>query len=111
MTSDGGAVIKVFDVATRSVSSWKVVGQNPSWSPTGAHIAFIRGPTLMLMNPSGTNVRALNTRTYGEQPISWSRDGRWIVARSSNGLELVDASDGTVLQITHLNDFYAASLK
>jgi hypothetical protein len=112
VTDEGGPVIRVFDVAARSVSPWKVVGQNPSWSPTGADIAFVRleGP-IMLMSPDGRGMRRVTEQLYDPQPLGWSRDGRWLLAASPTALDLIEVSSGAVLPLSHLRGLSAPSLK
>jgi hypothetical protein len=107
-----GTNIKVFDYATKTVSSWSVPGQHPSWSPDGSKIAYVpqHGGTMRLINADGTNQRVLGTRTYAEAPISWSSDSKWILARGTVW-DLIEVETGLVLPLAHLAGVREASLK
>jgi hypothetical protein len=99
---DDVPVIRVFDVATQTVSSWSVPGRYPAWSPTGTHIAFMPNGTgpIRLMNPDGSGIRNLTSGGFEEEHLAWSADGRWLVRRASSyGVILVDVTIGTVMSV------------
>jgi hypothetical protein len=102
-TGTYGGILRVFDVATRTVSSWSVGGSHSAWSPDGKQIAFISTSGLLsLVNPDGTGARALvASRTYSDAPISWTTDGKFILARygGTGAWELVDTRDGSSLPL------------
>jgi hypothetical protein len=120
-SSDAGAIIKVFDVATKTVSSWSVDGQNPSWSPNGALIVYNNrfGGPLRIMNADGTNQRVLSVSntTYPESLLSWSSDSKWVLARNAVSLDfagtmnLIEVSTGLVLPLAPFSQLEVASLK
>jgi hypothetical protein len=95
-------MIRVFDVATQTVSSWSVAGHYPTWSPAGTHIAFTPnggGPT-HLMNPDGTGIRSLTSLLFEEEPVNWSADGRWLMIRArSYGVVLMDVVSGNIIPV------------
>jgi hypothetical protein len=98
-------LIRVYDVATRTISSWGVAGSRPQWSPSGDRIAYVSlGHLIALVNADGTKPRALTRigRAYMYYPLTWSSDERWILARSFDGLDLVSAENGTWLPIVPL---------
>jgi hypothetical protein len=114
--SDFGSQIRVLDIASGVVSSWSVSGQRPRWSPLGDRIAFVPqfGGRIMTMNPDGTSVTALTPagRTYALEPINWSPDGQWLIARSTAGvLDLIHAGTGNAVPLPHSAALHAASLK
>lgn len=86
----------------------------PSWSPDGEHIAYLSGgnlfseyATLMIMNASGDNVRAMATQVILAS-VEWSPDGQWIAFISPNGpsfrcgdISAITFLDERVIEITH----------
>lgn len=113
-TTGNGAIIKVYDMVAGTTSAWSVQGQVPRWSPAGNLIAFVpaRGGPLYVMNPDGSNVRTLTTRTYPESRVDWSPDGGWIIAKSDAGsLDLVSPTNGTILSLPYLARFSSPAWK
>ncbi|MEW5918365.1 MAG: hypothetical protein AB1762_18325, partial [Gemmatimonadota bacterium] len=112
--SSGGARILIYDIATQTIGSLGAFGQNPRWSRVSSQIVFVRngGGPLMLMNADGTGQRvltALNT-LFREEPMTWSPDGRWIVARDTI-LNLVNVSTGMLIPLTYSRGLQAPSWK
>ncbi|MBI5878102.1 MAG: PD40 domain-containing protein [Chloroflexi bacterium] len=82
----------------------------PMWSPDNRQIAFMSsrdGPShVYLMNPDGSNQRALTKgKTEDRHPV-WMPDGKQIVFDSGDGgaseIWLVNVADGALKQITKL---------
>ena len=111
-----GAVVKVFDYATKTTSAWSVPGQNPSWAPDGSRIAYsaLGAAELRVINPDGSNQRAITSgpRRYDGGPISWSGDSKWLLARSDFGtVDLIEVATGTVVPLPFTSAYSNASLK
>lgn len=91
-----------------------------TWSPDGAQIAFLGAPEqglsgvaradaafdLYLMNPDGTQQRALIQSMHFVASMAWSADSRWIALpaslttrRADAGLWMVDVTTGNYQQI------------
>ncbi|MFN2468171.1 MAG: DPP IV N-terminal domain-containing protein [Gaiellaceae bacterium] len=75
----------------------------PAWSPDGARIAFSGFDVgLSLINADGSGRRVLNARVQAAERISWSPDGRRLVAAVTRGAwsipELVVVSAAGVLE-------------
>lgn len=102
-TAENPAIIRVYTIASGSVSSWSVPGHTPRWSPTSDSIAFAtqHGGALKLMSSDGTGVRLVANRTYGETSIAWSPDGAWLVARGTAVLELINVATGLTLPLVY----------
>jgi len=111
----GIAVIKVLDVATRSVASWSVSGLNPRWAPDGTQIAFLEyyGGRIMLVRPDGTGVRALTDPSvvFTDEPMSWSADGKFILARIQDRFAVVDVATGVTIPLPHTITLLAATFR
>jgi len=100
-----GPQIKVFDYATRTVSTWSVAGNYPAWSPDGTQIAYAdqTGQPLHLINADGTNQRVitLDIGPYAESGVAWSPDSKWLIAQnfSTGTLDIIEVATGKVLPI------------
>lgn len=98
-----GGQMHVFDVATQTVSSWTLPAQTMAWSPDGTQIA-VNPPTgsLAIVKADGSSTRSFASfpSTNPRGLVSWSHDGRYLLAQASNGrYNLVDTVDGTVLPL------------
>jgi Tol biopolymer transport system component len=111
-----GQVIRVFDYASKTVSSWSAQGSFPSWSPDGARIAWVE-PSFgghWVMNADGTNARRIEPApaTYRQSSISWSRDSKWIIASNFDGtLHVVEVDTGTEIPLPFTFGYGPAGLK
>jgi Tol biopolymer transport system component len=57
------------------------LNREPSWSPDGKQIAFIRQTStehLWVMNANGSNQHAITTKYVPDEYPTWSPDGQWI---------------------------------
>ena len=103
-TAENPAIIRVYTIASGTVSSWSVRGHTPRWSPTTDSIAFATqgGGPIHLMKSDGTGMRQVSTpgRTYSETSIAWSPDGAWLVARGAV-LELINVASGLTLPLAY----------
>lgn len=113
----GDGTIRVFDYASKTVSSWSVPGQFPSWSPDGTQIAYATtsGGPLQLVNADGSNPHAINTpagQSFSSNTISWSADAKWLLARNDFGaFHLIEISTGKLLPLAFTANYRHASLK
>lgn len=103
-TAENPAIIRVYTIASGTVSSWSVPGHTPRWSPTNDSIAFATqwGGPIYLMSSDGTGVRQVSApnRGYGETSFAWSPDGAWLVARGAV-LELIHVASGLTLPLAY----------
>lgn len=113
--SKAPAGVQVLTLATKTVSTWEVVGHTPRWSPVGEVIAFVApyGGPVSVMNSDGTGVRQVSPggRTYGETSLTWSSDGTWLVARGPTTLELINVATGATLPLGYSTAFIEPAWK
>jgi Tol biopolymer transport system component len=114
-------MIRIIDVATGTLEPLGVHGVYPSWSPDGAHIAYLSAfdGTLMIMNSDGSTPHAVVAsgqiygQTYDRQSIAWSPDSHWLVVHGGlagiiygspgqgTSLELVNVTTGQVIPLSY----------
>jgi hypothetical protein len=101
-TAENPAIIRVYTIASGTVSAWRVKGHTPRWSPVSDSIAFATqwGGPIKLMSSDGTGARLVNARSYGETSIAWSPDGAWLVAKGAV-LELINVASGLTLPLAY----------
>jgi Tol biopolymer transport system component len=108
----GGGMIKVFDVATKTTSSWGLPGEAPVWSPDGTQIAYAANTgAINLITPDGLVTRSLAPGRGFGRPMGWSPDGKWIVAQSGGMLNLIDVATGVVLPLRWSTGLSSGRLK
>jgi Tol biopolymer transport system component len=107
------STIRVLDLNDRSVHAIDVEGMTPRWSPDGQWIAYIAGNfayisvsdtpfgagRIALIRPDGTGQVTL-TQGFYEAGITFSPDGRYIAARSNQGvLHVIEVATGTAVPL------------
>lgn len=92
----GLSIMRVSDGSMRVV-----LGQAdmPRWSPQGDWIAFSADSTLYRIRPDGTGQVRVGPDKFYAPRADWSPDGRWLIARSRSGLELIDVETGATLAL------------
>jgi Tol biopolymer transport system component len=97
--------IKVLNVATKTLSSWSVNGNNPAWSPDGTQIAYYNAGSVMVVRADGSTPRPITVaagRFYADAPMGWTSDGKYILARVANGFyDLIDVQTGAFLPLLY----------
>jgi Tol biopolymer transport system component len=110
----GDGVIKVFDVATKTTSSWGLPGDAPVWSPDGTQIAYVAAGNgaITLINADGSFSRTITpTGNSYTRPLGWSSDGKWIVAPSQGRLNMIEVATGVILPLPWSAGLYSGGLK
>lgn len=98
-------VIRVIDVSTGVAAPWYVSGQRPRWHPSLPLIAFTGqgGGPISVIAPDGSAQTQVSPPgvVYYENPLSWSPDGEWLLARGpgDDRYSLIHRSDGRALPI------------
>lgn len=71
----------------------------PSWSPSGAWLAFLRAQEIWLMRANGSDARALGPATPWREQMAWSPTADRLAYVSDGDLVMVDANDGHEVQV------------
>ena len=104
-TGAGMDYLRVLDITRGVVSRIDVPGHSPAWSPTGDEIAYVdvrSDGVIRAMKPDGSGIRQVSaTNARYQRGLTWSSDGRWIVARNdgTNRLDLIEAASGRTLPL------------
>jgi TolB protein len=81
------------------------IDKEPSWSPDGETIAFIRGSTepgkhgIYLIGPDGENLRQVHAGVAGSP--SWSPDGEWIAFHENAQIYKKHIETDSLVQLTN----------
>lgn len=94
----------------RNITNALGIDTSPTWSPTGAQIAFVSdrsgSPQIWIMDSDGSNVRRLTQEGGHCDSPDWSPDGRFIVyswqapRQWKHDVYLAEISSGRVFQLT-----------
>ena len=110
--------IKVFDVASRTVSSWSVAGRAPAWSPDGTQIAFVSPDgRVASMSPDGTPIRSIPKVGAAVSALfGWTPDGKWLIVQTSEPgfpgtMAFMDPVTGTLLPLPYSTGKALPSMK
>ncbi|UCF36813.1 MAG: PD40 domain-containing protein [Acidobacteriota bacterium] len=94
----------------RNITNARGIDTSPSWSPTGAQIAFISdrtgGPQVWVMDADGSNLRQLVTEGGHCDSPDWSPDGRFVLyswqapRQWKHDIYLAEVATGKLFQLT-----------
>ncbi len=100
----------------RNITSAAGIDTSPTWSPTGAQIAFISdrsgSPQVWVMDSDGSNVRRLIQEGGHCDSPAWSPDGRFILyswqapRQWKHDVYLVEIASGRIFQLTRGSGSY-----
>ena len=99
--SGGTGPIVVFDIASKRVTPLGVNAQSVAWSPVDERIAYITdfGTALRMIYADGSGDRSLTSSVGFTGRVSWSPDGKYVVAHGLNTLTIVDVSTGESIPV------------
>lgn len=101
-TRSGDFTLALIDVATSQLTDLGIPGIAPRWAPAGDTIAYLGGggEQIWLVSANGSGARRVSQPgRYYVPGMDWSPDRRWIIARGSTSLELVEVATGNVIPL------------
>lgn len=102
-TAGGVTVARVWDLVANAYVGNPIPGYAPEWSPAGDKIALYDEVThrVVTVNPDGSGRKILNTARFalGQEQISWSTDGVWVLVRGLTTMELMNTGSGMVIPL------------
>jgi hypothetical protein len=108
--SSPGFMIQFIDLATRTRRPLWFAGQRPRWSPLGDQVAFVNQKTVWLRRPDGTGLRRLTSNWPYLPGVTWSSDGRWLLAhatiRAQPTVVVVEVATGLELPLGFTHAWY-----
>jgi len=85
--------------------------EQPSWSPDGRSIAFLREGQIWIVRADGTHARALTKggSAIATEPVTWSPHGRWIGFINGSSILRIVRPDGTGRRMIATESMFAWS--
>ena len=100
--------LAILTVADEGIQLLGLPARTPRWSPIGDLIAFLRDGQVWLIDPDGSNPRLLASEESPYSPgLSWSSDGKWLVAANEHGVRLIEAASGMILPLAFTRGYAA----
>jgi len=92
--------LEIRTIATGALTPLNVVGERPRWSAAADLIAYYRNDQLWVVRPDGSGKRVVSPPT-GQffTEVSWSPDGRWLLARANVVTSRGLMSELTVIEV------------
>ena len=100
-TGEHRVLLAALDPTTGEIRDLPVFGLSPRWSPDMTQIAYVCSQICVAPVDGGPpRVMVPKDPTAYEEGLSWSPDGRFILARAAGGLHLIDVRQGTATPLT-----------
>jgi WD40-like Beta Propeller Repeat len=113
LAPDQGGQFVVRNLTTGEVRSLGVAGLAPRWSPDGHTIAYVCDFRICTIDANGGPPRQVSHADdfYSGEMLDWSPDGRWLLARGGEYLQLIELATGMTLRLGYAPDASFASWK
>jgi hypothetical protein len=107
-TGETRVLLAALEPSTGAITDLPVYGQSARWSPDMQQIAYVSDMSLYVAPVDGGPSRQIHPQelTGYEAGLSWSPDGRFLLARATGGLHLVDVQPGTATPLTFTGTLY-----
>ena len=101
-------LLAALDPSTGALKDLLVYGESARWSPDGKQIAYVANMNFYIAPVDGGASREIRPQrlTAYERGLSWSPDGRFILARAIGGLHLIDVQQSTATPLTVAGSLY-----
>lgn len=107
-TGASRVLLAALEPSTGAITDLPVYGESARWSPDGKQIAYVSTMKLYIAPSDGgtpTQIHPSDLTGY-ESGLSWSSDGRFVLARAIGGVHVIDVKRATATPLAFGGSLY-----